>query len=1121
MLRFDNVNGCQPALSDNYRSPEVPHLNKEAYRSFFLVYDSCEEALTGDACKWDLKLDGQWRFRYCRDVHEPINGMEAPDYDDSSWQTITVPSCWQATGCELPLYSGCTTPFQPVREKLCPPEVVDQENSMGLYRTKFIMPDAFVGRTALLRFEGVESAFNVWVNGNLAGFGQNSFAPAEYNVTQYVHTGENVIFVQVYRWCALSHLEAQDMWRLSGIFRSVTLLSRPEVSILDMQVQTLLDKDYRNATLKVMMKVKNYTHQKRDPHFGEMTLYDADGKALGCVPLAAGYTGAENPDWPVNTWRNWPTDPKYLFGNSIRTVYMSAQVETPYLWSAETPYLYTLVLTLKDERGSIVETAVRRIGFRNVSTDERGRICVNGSPVLLKGVNYHEFSPIHMRATTREEMLKDILLMKRHNINAVRNAHYPHNHQWYDLCDEYGLYIMDEGNLETHDTSYKDDVLPGNDLRYTAACIDRMQAMVQVSKNSPSVIIYSMGNEMGYGQNVALMAAYCRCMDGTRLLHKRQMNVIADMDSDTYPGVDWVIRRAEQEPTRPFILNEYAHAMGNAMGNLKEYWDAIEKYDCLCGGFIWEWFDHGIAAIDEQGRHVFNHGGDYPTQVNSFNFCFDGVVSPDRRVTAKLKEVRATHAYVKAVWADREKGIICVRNGYSHQSTDFIAACWQLTRNGQVITQGELCDMNIAPGKSRNFTLPCGQDVLKEAGAYYLNISFRLKQAQKWAEAGLEVAMNQLHVGEVKPHCLAKPELPVYVQDSETEIKITGSSFECRFSKSRGVPVSWLCGGKRLLFGEAGPELQVYRAPTDNDSHSPSALGENIPAKYGADRPVTTGWLSFELDHLLRKPAQVSVLSNDQTGVIIRSQIVWQSPTISGSYFNVFMVWKIYGNGCLALKNLIQPVGEFETLPRIGLRLIVDQALTNLTWFGRGPGENYPDRKCSTPVGLYHADVAELMEHYECPQENGSRGDTQFVALTDSAGEGMLVRADRLFSFSALHCTAEMLNAAAHDAQIPMLPETVLSVDWAQNGLGNSSCGCDVMEEYRLKPVEASWALAFMPAWPDSDPFVVTDYFSSIPEVETVFTVDHSITCKAAVRASQQPFDPSDADARKRAGFDV
>jgi len=1111
MLQFDVINGKQPGIHDFFRSHEVVQMNKEPYRTFFPIYLSHEEALDRNGKeRWIQSLNGKWHFKFCEDIHEDITGMEKPDYDDSKWDYIKVPSCWQKEGYDIPMYSSCTTPFQPVREKLCPPEVVDGPNSMGIYRHEFEVPKHYEGKQILLRFEAVESCFNLWVNGYYAGFSQNSFAPSEFNITQYLTEGKNVICCQVYRWCATSHLEAQDMWRVSGIFRNVSLIAEPEVSILDFQVQTLLDSDYRDATLKVMVKVVNRTRQKACPHFAEIELYDADMNAVGSVPLASGYTGAENPDWPVNTWRNWPKDPKYLFANSIRTVYMSAKVQNPLKWTAETPNLYTLVITLKNDQGEIVEVTKKKIGFRNVEV-KNGQICVNGVPVLLKGTNYHEFSATTMRALTKEDMVQDILLMKRHNINAVRNSHYPHQALWYELCDEYGLYVMDEGNVETHDISYKDDVLPGNDLRWTFACIDRAAAMVQVSKNSPSVIIWSMANECGYGQNVALMAAYCRTIDGTRLIHKRQMNVIADMDSDTYPGVEWIIERAKQVPDRPFILNEYAHAMGNAMGNLKDYWDAIEEYPCLCGAFIWEWCDHGIAAKDADGNDVFNYGTDYPTEVNTRDFCIDGVVTPDRRITAKLLEVKATHQYIKVKDVDIVRGTAAVYNGYAHSNIRNMNGKWSVLHNGNIIAEGNFGLLDIEPGQTKTYHLPFDLSKGTEEGEYFFNASFTLGEDTSWAEKGYEVAATQIQlpVGGRSKRKAQEVKAIMKTVSGEDRVTCENERLSCEFSLKEGTFTRLSYEGKDVLCGRSFENvvgLQVYRAPTSNDEHSPSGIGEN-------------GWIKLKLNRMEKKVIESKVLEVNEHHSLVDTHILYTCAADTGFYY--YALYDIAADGNIRMKLLIQPYGRLNTLPRIGIRLICDQRLENLRWFGRGPGESYPDRKTAALIGDYRSTVSEQNEHYVIPQENANKEDVRFVILTDGEGEGIHVKADTLISFSALHFTADDLTVTTHDGQLVPREETILSLDYQQNGLGNSSCGGDVMEEYRLQPLETAYQLSITPYTEAQDPYSIVTDFAGLPSIEDVFTVDHSISLQKEERSVRRPFDPSDDDERKRAGFEV
>lgn len=1061
-------------------------------------------------------MNGQWKFHYCRDIHEDIAGLEEKDYDDSVWDEITVPGSWQIVKdnkeipYEKPLYSSCQTPFQPIRDKLCPSEVVDSYNSMALYRFHFILPEHFKKRMTLLRFEGVESCFQLWVNGYTVGFSQNSFAPSEFLVNQYLVEGENVICLKVYRWCASSYLEDQDMWRLSGIFRNVSLVSRPEVGILDFQVSTILDEKYCDATLKLMVKVRNYTREKRLPYFVEAELYDGEDRPVGTQPVAAGYTGRENPDWPVNTWRNWSTDPKFMFGNSVRTVYLNNNVKKPRKWSAEDPYLYTLLLILKNEAGKIVEVVRKKIGFRSVET-KNGKILINGRSVLLKGVNYHEFSDKHLRSLTKEEMIRDICLMKQHNVNAVRNAHYPHQFCWYELCDEYGLYVMDEGNLETHDISYKDDVLPGNDLRYTMACIDRIAAMVQISKNSPSVIIWSMGNECGYGQNIALMAAYCRTFDPTRLIHKRQMNAIADMDSDTYPGVEWIAKRARQKPDRPFVLNEYAHAMGNAMGNFKEYWDTIEKYPCLCGGFIWEWCDHGIRTTTEDGNEIFTYGSDYPAEINCGNFCIDGVTTPDRKITSKMLEMKAVQQFVKVKDVDICHGKIMICNEYSHKNLNWLKGSWRLLHNGRTAREGELPLLDIDAGEKMIVKLPIILGELEPCGEYYLDVYFKVKEETLWAPAEYEIAATQLKVVDfeipLKREEKTSRSLLKYqtindgviceLLDDQTGEK--RGSFSFSFQKGEFISIKY---GQQEIFdiglGGGGPKLWVYRAPTDNDAHSPSGIGEK-------------GWIHKGLDRMECEVITAEVLEQEELDCEIGVKLRYKGKGNVGFYH--YVIYRISTDGTLVMKNLVQPYGAIETLPRMGIRMLLASGYETLAWYGRGPGESYPDRKTSARIGFYESTVTNQSEHYVMPQEMGNKEDVRYICLSGNSNSTLWFTSNRLFSFSALHFTAEDLAVAGHDAELSQRVQTILCLDAAQNGLGNSSCGGDVMEQYRLRPekMEFTFVLSPLQQWGYNG--------GDMPPFEAIFEVESNVKADTGVRIEREPFDPSDADERRKAGF--
>jgi beta-galactosidase len=600
------------------------------------------------------------------------------------------------------------------------------------------------------------------------------------------------------------------------------------------------------------------------------------------------------------------------------------------------------------------------------------------------------------------------------------------------------------------------------------------------------------------------MAAYCRALDGTRLIHKRQMNVIADMDSDTYPGVDWIIQRAQEKPDRPFILNEYAHAMGNAMGNLQDYWDAIEQYPCLCGAFVWEWFDHGIEAQDAQGNQVFNHGGDYATAVNSGNFCMDGVVTPDRQVTSKLLALKTAHQYIRVRNIDIAAGRVEVLNGYAHIDLSHFRGTWQLVCRNKIITQGEFPPLRTVPGTRETVQLPFTVPA-NVRGEVFFNTSFVLRETVPWATVGHEVAATQIPLP-VMDHKRAASPTPASLRAVEQgdAIVISGGDFAYEFSLQAGAFSRLEYGGRRLIT-ETGPRLQAYRAPTDNDAHSPSNIGE-------------TGWIGLGLDRMESQALEAGLVHTPSGGWALKAAMRYHAQ--KGTGFNHYTIYQIAADGSIALRSLIQPFGPLITLPRMGIRLICDPALEKLRWFGRGPGESYPDRKSAALVGDYRSVVSAQNEHYMCPQEMGGKEDTRFLLLSGEDGVGIHVCGNHLFSFSALHFTAEDLRDTGHDGQLKPRPEVILSIDYRQNGLGNSSCGGDVMEAYRLKPLNAEWDLVFTPYRGTIDPYdLAARDFPALPSLDEIFKLDHTMSAQGASLERREPFDPSDEQERKRAGF--
>ncbi len=1100
---------------DLWRNQDVPGLRKEGYRSIFSQYRTVKEALEdihSENRDYKICLNGQWKFHYSEDVNiqEPFY---REDCDDSAWDTIPVPGCWQLFGYGIPIYTNYLYPFQGDSSKLNPPQIPDEKNSKGMYRITFELNADRLNEQVILHFDGVESAFYVWVNGVKAGFSQNSFSPAEFNITPFVREGKNTLAVEVYRYCAGSFVEDQDMWRMSGIFRSVYLLFEPKVRIYDFQVRTYLDKDYKDADLNLYVKILNDTESMQGPYTVETLLLDADGNVVegGTV---SGYTGMDNPIWPVNTWRNEDLDrhktsnqhPKQLFAGCMRHVYVTAKVADPYKWTAETPYLYTLLLLLKDTDGNVLHVTKKRIGFRSVE-DRKGQLLINGRPIRFKGANLHEFHPVRGRALTKEDMLHDILMLKRHNYNAMRCSHYPHDPLWYELCDEYGLYVMDECNMESHELSYKDDVLPGNDYRWTYACIDRAVSCFSVNKNSPSVVVWSTSNEAGYGENLAMMAAVLRALDDTRLIHERQMCSIADMDSDTYSGLTWVERKANRDPERMFVLNEYAHAMGNAMGNFADYWEIMERYPNLAGGFVWEWFDHGLQNFDQNGKMRYLYGGDYGDYPNSGNFVIDGVLTPEREVTPKLLETKRVQQYMKVELLDAEKGVIRVLNDYYHVDASFLKGFWFVERNGMKVVEGTLSDLVIASGESRMYEIGFGADLYKKPGEYFLNVCFELKEDCLWAEKGHQVAKCQLMLKKVEA---ASGDLKatgeVRVLEDENQIRVVTDAASYEFNKISGHLTQITSYGEEMLDEADGVlKLEVYRAPTDNDSHCAVILSDN-------------GWCKIGLADMTCRNHGVKLIKQDSQMAEISVRLEFSCN--NGAGFNQFTIYTVCADGTLHMKNILQPYGNLNCLPKLGFLAVCKQEMKEICWYGRGPQESYCDRKSATDVSLYHADVDEEHLYYVNPQEAGNHEDTRWMSIGNAAGKGMVVTGENLFCFTATHYGADQLTAVMHREDLVPEKKTYLSLDYKQHGLGNGSCGYSTVYRYRLLPETVKFNLAFCPAEDVKQVKEVADYAAVGTWPKDVFVIDESLSIDCSKFLDpEQIFDPSDKEERVKAGF--
>ena len=998
---------------NDWENPSLIHRNRLPGRAYAFSYPDEQSALTlnPQASGRAITLNGNWRFHYVASPAEAPEGFFEPGFDASAWDTLAVPSCWQMHGYGRPHYTNVPYPF-PVD-----PPRVPSENSTGCYIRTFTLPRDWAENRTVLRFDGVDSAFQVWVNGIQIGFSKGSRIPAEFDVTDALCPGQNTLAVRVIQWSDGSYLEDQDMWWLSGIFRDVTLLSVPSLHINDLFVTTALNEDFTQAAISVQVELS-----QDGAHSLSGDLY-RNGEIVATAKKSQGDT-------------------------------LALTVNHPALWSAEEPNLYTLLLTLKEVSGRVLDVIPQRIGIRTVEV-KNANILINGRAVMFKGVNRHEHHPDLGRTIPLQTMIDDILLMKRHNINAVRTSHYPSDPRWYDLCDEYGIYLIDEADLETHGFGMQQwRGNPPADPQFADACVDRMERMVLRDRNHPSVIMWSLGNEADFGENHLAMAARARELDPGRPLHYEQDHDLRTVDvySNMYTHLDRVIMigKGEQDSSDPFpegfqnypfILCEYAHAMGNGPGGLSEYWDAFYTYPRLQGGFIWEWVDHGIRLPLGQGED-FGYGGDFGDEPNDGNFVCDGLIFPDRTPSPGLIEYKKVLESVKVEATDLDTGRFRITNRYDFSDLHHLSLSWSVSDDGQIIASGQASIPPTNAGETSELTVTYTIPTAAQSPNVYLTLSFALACDQPWARAGHEVAWAQFKVpvsGNIPKVRIASA--PLSLTPSQSLIIITGSDFRLEFDPHRGTLSNWESQGQKLI--TRGPRLNFWRAITDNDRTCDNA---------GAWRKAGLELLQHRIDSCTSDQ-----IDADTVQIKIRSRI---APPMYDRAFDCECLYTIDAKGDIRLDIKGEPRGEWpETLPRIGLELGLPLEFSRATWFGRGPGESYPDTKQAQRFGRHCLTVDELYTPYIMPQENGNRSDVVWATLTDIRGHGLRVEGQPTINFSASRYTAADLEKAKHQSELTPRDEIVLNLDHAQNGIGSASCGHAPWPEYRLKPEAFEFAV--------------------------------------------------------------
>ncbi|OUP48619.1 glycoside hydrolase family 2 TIM barrel-domain containing protein [Lachnoclostridium sp. An181] len=1027
--------------------PEVFEVNREPAKADSVAYQDLESALTKDknqSCYYQL-LNGTWKFKWVSRPAERDNAFFAKEYDVSSWDDIEVPRNWQTVRKEdgrtfkydKPIYVNNIYPWtgtvgngNPGGTATIEGFAPTQFNPVGHYRRDFEVPEDWDGREVFVSFQGVESAFYLYVNGHEVGYSEDSYTPSDFNITDYlIPGGTNTIALQVFRWSDGSYLEDQDMIRLSGIFRDVYLYSKDKVELFDYKIETDLDENYEDATLDVNVDVRNLDLEDPGKYTVEAQLYDAEQQKVLESPLVTEI------DFAGENVKTDKMDCEVVSGS------MSATVEDPLKWSAEKPNLYTTVLTLKDENGEVVEMTSARTGFRELEFASSGAFMVNGKQVKLRGVNRHETSPEYGRTVSYDLMKKDIELMKQYNINTVRTSHYPNCNEWYDLCDEYGIYVVDEANMESQGL---DSVLPSNNDTWRPACVDRVVNMVERDKNHPSIIFWSMANESGSGDVFTSMVNAAKAIDDTRFTHYEKDDSRMDMDSVMYPSVSAVESRGKSGNTRPFFVCEYGHAMGNSFGNLKEFWEVFNKYDNLMGGCIWDWVDQTIYTPIPDGEGMYPaFGGDWGDDPNNNNFCVNGIINADRTVKAVTSEVKKAYQAVLFDEVDLMKGQIEIRNTNIDTNVNEYNLNWELKENDTVIASGTLTDeeADIAPLEKKTVTLPYEIPETKPGAEYWVNVTTTLKNDSKYAQKGHVVDEEQFTVtfGEKEPEKYDKADMPEFesVEETDTEIKVAGENFNLAIDKTTGRISSYEADGKTLL--EKGPKGNYWRARIDNDL--------NVD-----DRWKTVSQWDYEPRIYNLECVQ------GEKAMIVKVEYIFEGAANSRSTVS----YTIYPSGDVVVKNSMDVGNGMNQLARYGMRMELPAEYSNVQYYGRGPQESYWDRKYAADIGVYKNTVEGMYQPYIKSQDCGNRTDTRWVTLTNDEGTGLMVSkvGEVPFEFSALNYTQEDISSVLHPYEVQKSENITLTVDFHQMGLG-IGLGPDKLPEYTLYGSGRSYTQTF------------------------------------------------------------
>ena len=1052
---------------NDWENPNVNQINRLDAHATFYSYETENLAINNIPQKSEYykTLNGNWKFNWVAKPSEAVKSFEKVDFNAAEWKNIDVPSNWEMRGYGTPIYTNSTYPFFSDF-----PFINHHDNPVGHYIKSFTIDDTWTEKDIILHFGGVSSAFYVWINGQFVGYSEDTRLPSEFNVTKHIKKGENKIAVKVFRWSDGSYLEAQDHWRMSGIERAVYLQAVSKVRLSDFTVRTKLDRNYKNGTLQIrpefIANIKNKYIEKVG-YFGTnpqrttvdnwtltSKLLNADGKTVG----------------KENTIKL-----KKFFGefypqrDNVPFEMIEIPVDSPNKWTSETPYLYTLLFTLKDDTGKNIQFTSTKVGFRTLKIDERGRFLVNGNPVKMIGVNRHDHNQKNGKVVSRADMEEDVRLLKQFNFNAVRTSHYPNDPYFYELCDQYGLYVMDEANLETHGLRGK----LSNEPSWGKAFLERGIRMVERDKNHPSIVFWSLGNESGMGPNHAAMAGWIKEMDPTRYIHyegaqgdatdPRYKNNYFDLSKGNPTDPKWVDMLSRMYPQpfeykaliddtssdkRPVIMCEYAHAMGNSVGNMKEYWDIIYNNDRALGGYIWDWIDQGIVKKDENGKEFLAYGGDFGDTPNDGSFCLNGIIAADRTPKPEIYECKKVNQPVVINAIDASKGAFEILNRHQVLNVSHYNIVWQLEENGKAILTGSLENITTKPSKTSKVNINLKKAKFSFGNQYYITFKGKLKEPTLYAEKGFVVFEEQFSINnKTKEKALkSKNYKSLLVTESNKNINIKNDKSSFTVDKNSGYITTYVTKGKNIF--ESPLKLNFWRPETEND------------AAYRGSKKQTNerDWFTAG-DRFVVKSIKTNTSEKGKVLVTVNGFI--KNPKTA-----ITLVYTFLGNGKLKVAYDADIDVTAPNVPKIGMQFDISNQYKNVTYLGKGPQANYQDRETGALFGLYKADATTMNYSYAVPQEYGNRMHTNWFSLENKSKKGVKITGNQPLNFSILEHSTENIEKAKHTNDLLERKELTVNIDLIQMGVGGDntwSHRAEPHQEYLVKPKKYSYSFSINP----------------------------------------------------------